>query len=485
MNLINKPFEANGNYLCTWETQYAMAQKFGIDGINMQVKQRNAMTAEMLFREDSLYHLIPQQYRSGLYFLLDDGWDVPFDTDVSDSIHIFGSLELDNDKFPNFGADPIEKLKTLSQRIKELGYAGLGLWVCAQMSNEKDDATLEEARRYWTERAIWSKKAGITYWKVDWGKHCFVREYCEMMTECIKANAPDIYIEHADGQPPHRGIKTPDEPKAKHMAEIFEVSDVFRTYDVVEPFVDNVTLCRVDGLLSNADKNNMKNGVKGLINVESSPLIAAGLSLNMGIMYGGNDVNAALNWQRLSPPMSIFDADYIKSDNRLRDYRYGDARCNEWAEFIGHYFEITAPAITARGTRLPLVEELDEPPFVMASCNNKTNAYCVCTLHRVIDPNNKLYVPANVTIYPNSIIAPIGVFGYYKNLVVEFVEDIPNNAKIYAQYMLSDEAFEVTDKVVIDGNKLSITGELLRLLGREKGIIGFDNTPAVLIQVVL
>ena len=51
--------------------------------------------------------------------------------------------------------------------------------------------------------------------------------------------------------------------------------------------------------------------------------------------------------------------------------------------------------------------------------------------------------------------------------------------------MLSDEAFEVTDKVVIDGNKLSITGELLRLWGREKEIIGFDNTPAVLIQVVL
>ncbi len=485
MNLLDKPFIANGNYLCTWETQYAVAQHFGINGINMQVKQRNAMTAEMLFRNDSLYHLVPEKYRAGIYFLLDDGWDVPFDTDISDSKHIFGSLVLDDEKFPYFGNTPTEKLRTISEKIKELGYAGLGIWVCAQMSNEKEEATLEDARKYWTERAIWSREAGITYWKVDWGKHCFVREYCEMMTECVKENAPDLYIEHANGQPPYMGITSPDEQMAKHMAEIFEVSDVFRTYDVVEPFVDNVTLCRVDGLFSNADKTKMKDGVKGLINIESSPLIAVGLGLNMGIMYGGNDVNAALSWQRVAPPMSIFDVDYVKSERRLRDYRYGDARSNEWAGFYEHSYEITAPAVTARGTKLPLVESLEEPPFVMASYNNKTNAYCVCTLHRVIDPNNRLFVPADITIYSNSITAPIGIFGYYKTLIAQFDETIPENAKIYAQYMLSDEAFEVTDKVKIEGNKLIMSGELLRLWGREKNAIGFDSTPAVAIQIVI
>ncbi len=484
MNILNRKYEANGNYLCTWETQESVAEHFNASGVNIPARQRNVMNDEMLFRSDSLYHLVPLKYRAGIFFLLDDGWDVPYNTDNQISSVMFGSVIPDEEKFPNYGNTPTEKLKTLSEKIKNLGYAGLGLWISPQIAFEKEDATLDDAKKYWTERAIWCRDAGVRYWKVDWGKHAFNREYLEMMTECVKENAPDLLIEHALGGGPFIAPFSPDEQKAKDMVNIFEVSDYFRTYDVLEPFIDDVSLLRLDCIFSNADKSNMKSGVKGCINIESSPIIAAGLCVNMGIMYGGGNVDAAISWQRMAPPMSIFEADYVKSKRRLTDYKYGDVRPVNWTDFYDRVLEISAPAITARGTKLPLVEEMDEPPFVMASCHTTTKAYTVATLHRVIDPNNHLIVPADIIIYPEEITAPMGIFGYYKTLTAEFNTEIPENVKVFAQCMLDDEAFEITDKVKIENNKLILDGKLLRLWGRSKDALGYKEDPAVAIQIV-
>ncbi len=484
MNLLSKPFAVTGNYLCTWETQEAVAEHVHAAGKNIPAKQRNVMNDEMLFREDSLYHLVPEKYRGGLFFLLDDGWDVPYDIDAETSRDPFGAVEPNPQKFPGYGRTSAQRLKTLSEKVKALGYAGLGLWISPQIPFEKDEATLEEAREYWTERAKWCAEAGVRYWKVDWGKHQFDREYLELMTDCVRANAPELLIEHAHGNGPFGGPYSPEDAVAKKMADLLEVSDFFRTYDVIEPFVDDTSLCRLDALLSNVDKTRVRADVKGCVNIESSPLIAAGLAVNMGIMYGGGNVNAVLSWQRLAPPMSVKEADYVKSERRLTDYKYGDVRPVNWTSFYGRMYEITAPAITARGTKLPTVEPMEEPPFVMASRHRDTGAYCVATLHRVLDPNNRYISLADVTVYPDMVTAPIGVFGYYKNLTVEFDGVVPQNAKIYAQCLLDDEAFEVTEQVTVDGNTLTVDGKLLRLWGRSKDALGYKEDPALLLQIV-
>ena len=64
-------------------------------------------------------------------------------------------------------------------------------------------------------------------------------------------------------------------------------------------------------------------------------------------------------------------------------------------------------------------------------------------------------------------------------------EKIPENAKIYAQCMLDDEAFEVTDKVNIENNRLVLEGKLLRLWGRSKKALGYKEDPAVAIKIVI
>ncbi len=484
MDLLNKPFKENGNYLCTWDLQEKIGLKLNIEGENIPIKQRNCLTDSMLFSEDSLFHVVPKEYLGGIYFLIDDGWDVPYGTDANVSKAPFGSLILDGEKFFGYGDTPTERLKTLSDKVKAMGYAGLGLWVSPQIPFENEKTTMDDHRRHWCERAKWSQDAGVKYWKIDWGEHAFRRDYLEMMTQCIRENAPDLLIEHAVVHSPFGGPKTPEDEVAKKMANIMEVSDYFRTYDVCEPFSNTVTLCRANALLCNVKKENFLYGARGYVNIESSPEIAVGLGLNIGIMAYNGNVGACLNWQRLAPPMSIFDVDYIKSNELLTDSCFFETSPVWWYNAKGQEITYSVPAITARGTKLPLVETDGIKPFVMASCNNKTKAYAVSTLKRCVDMNKSFTVAANITIYPESLTAPIGVFGYYKELCVEFSESIPEGAKVYAQCLLENEAKDVTENVKSDGNKLIIDGKKLRLWGRKADAIGNAEDPALILQII-
>ena len=485
MNLLNKPFAQTGNYLCTWDLQEKIALKLNIDGKSIPIKQRNTLNDNMLFGENQLFHVVPKEYIESLYFLIDDGWDVPYGTDANESKAPFGSLILDGEKFKNYGATPTECLKTLNQKVKDMGYAGLGLWISPQIPFENENTTMEDHRKHWCERAKWCNDAGVKYWKIDWGAHAFTRDYLEMMTECIRENAPDLLIEHAVVHTPFGGPKTPEDEVAKKMANIMEVSDFFRTYDVCEPFSNTITFCRTNALLCNVKKENFIHNAKGYVNIESSPEIAAGLGLNMGIMAYNGNVGACLNWQRLAPPMSIFDADYIKSDELLTDSAFFETSPVWWFDAKGQEISATVPAVAARGTLLPKVEADTVKPIVLASCNTKTNAYAVSTLKRCFDMNKSVVAPAKVTVFPEDLTAPIGIFGYYKTLNIEFKENIPKTAKIYAQCLLEDQAKDVTKKVTISNNMLTIEGKDLRLWGRKSNAIGDTEDPALILQTII
>lgn len=67
------------SYLCTWDLQADVAGKLGIAGETCS-ELRDALTAQTLFGEENYYHCVEREFRRGLYFMLDDGWDVPFGT---------------------------------------------------------------------------------------------------------------------------------------------------------------------------------------------------------------------------------------------------------------------------------------------------------------------------------------------------------------------------------------------------------------------
>jgi hypothetical protein len=70
---------------------------------------------------------------------------------------------------------------------------------------------------------------------------------------------------------------------------------------------------------------------------------------------------------------------------------------------------------------------------------------------------------ADVTLNCDAI-APVGVFGNYKSLTMNFNESI-DNFKIWGQDLAGDKAIEITDLVKINNNKVTVSGELLSLVG--------------------
>ena len=65
-----------------------------------------------------------------LIFVFDDGWDVPYGLKNNDN-NDFGSLILNEERFPSFSGEPKERMKKLVDKVKSFGWKGVGLWICA------------------------------------------------------------------------------------------------------------------------------------------------------------------------------------------------------------------------------------------------------------------------------------------------------------------------------------------------------------------
>ena len=462
MNLIPKTQPKSANYICTWGIQNKLVRKFNLPNV-AAAGARDTLTEEYLFNH-KYYHFMPDEYRSGLIFLLDDGWDVPYNSLQTPEAGPFGSLEPDGERWKSFGSTPKERLINISKKLKELGYQGLGLWVSPQLPFSEKRPDMIKARAHWEERAKWCNEADVMYWKVDWGLHSMADGYREMMTECVKKYAPNLIIEHAHGQNPFTSDRVTDET-GKNMAKICEYSDCFRTYDLMEPFAATDAYKRADVMLRNVDKTKFRHGVKCLVNIETPVSIAAGLGFNVGIMKYSRDMETLLKWQRLCPAFSVAEADYLSSAEQVTESKFFDVDPCSWLKVGGKLYSFDVPAVAARGTKLPLVKCDGERMIVLASENPSNGAYAVSSVKRTIEPNSGIIYPADVTIYPSSEENPIGVFGYFKTLTIAPDHGISQGKRVYIQGMLAEEAADITDSVTIADGRLVIDGMLLRKHG--------------------
>ena len=130
------------NYYCTWNIQNcgrpeSVHEKspdvfLGAEGARLA---RDYLCEKTIFQKGGLADQYPE-VRSELYFLLDDGWDVPYGVHPDKNITAFGSLKLAEDRFPSFTGTPAERLKKINQAFKERGWKGIGLWVAAHAVGE-------------------------------------------------------------------------------------------------------------------------------------------------------------------------------------------------------------------------------------------------------------------------------------------------------------------------------------------------------------
>ena len=482
------------NYVCTWSFQDWAAQSDHYTPVRSGIP-RDMLNHDQLFNKETGW--VTTSYpesRKDLIYLLDDGWDLPYGGDGN----YFGSLIVDPKKFPNYGETPEERLTTLVKNIEDAGWKGAGIWICAgEMAGENNKGWNEA---YWRERLEWSAKAGVDYWKIDWGGHSGDSGWRQMISNLADEIAPDLIIEHITGygtinDGSDNGTRL-DESSVDRSAYYASFSDVYRTYDVNGNLSIPTTFERIGRQLETAYTNGAQ---KGLINGEDEVYMCAALGLTFGVMrydmgegvssgslpnifFGGDErftetrpirkmldeVQRATMWQRIAPAYRI-DAYQTKlSDKTLEDYWYYEPN-NTWHSAVhGKTIYQKAPAVIARGIAEPMVQPVADgkEPFVAAS-RNPNGAISIGAYGRT-DLDGYQKAPANVALEAGSLTGPIGVFGYYNSLSFTFEEDI-RGKEIYAQDLIGDTAENITNdsgvNISDDGKTITFDGKLLEKIG--------------------
>lgn len=473
MNLIPKTSnKLTYNYYCTFSSQEIWGDKS--QSKKDVVTIRSNLTSNFLFGENGVLAAHDEDIRGDILVLPDDGWDVPPGISHNEqNCGNFGSLIVDETKFPEFAhLNKFDRLKGLSDKIKAMGYAGMGLWVPAnhfgEQYNECKEKFMADGAAFWTERAKMCAYADVKYLKVDWGFHGRDVDYRRQMTEIMQKYSPGTMMEHVIGifdQPYDPSPETQESPEFKDFMQLgkrtFEISDFYRTYDVTRELSEATTLMRISKLTEVKAKAN--DDCKGIINVEDNPIIAAALGMSMGIMRHKNTprydhVKKAIIWQRLAPPVRFeYDKLHFSSELVCDSYHY-NTDPDVWPHIGNGVINQYAPAVMSLNAPLASVEKTEDMvPFILSSKNPETGAYTIAAVE--INFNNEKYIPlTNVSVCNASAESPIGLFGRFKSIEINF-DEIIEGKTVYMQKLTDSEATDITDSVDICGKTLKIYGE--------------------------
>ncbi len=482
-NLV--PAKAKGplyNYFCTWAAQNYLYDS-GRASINMDsvILNNNAfglMNERWLTGKEGWLNFY-KKVHSDLIFLLDEGYN----TKAKDG------MEIDPSKFPSLKGSPAERQIQLSKLVLRYGWGKLGLW-------SRGIESIPETR----ERVMWAKNAGVGYWKIDGGDEKCIYDSLRNLIY------PELVIEHAIWP----GVTVFNNgPNGSLMAgygadrvNFLENTDVVRIYDIDQPIGQITGLARVAGLLavSNGDKK-----AKAIINCEDLVTVGAGLGCSYGIFrfpitgkrpQGDPDIfNAgprqtkkrmdevvrAVRWQRIAPPFAS-NAEPVIIDNILLTDQMTIKKGETWDIHIPSPLIQSAPARITRGLPLPEVKSDDGYlPFVIAS-KNPDGAVTIATLGRFSDANGYQTPPANISLQIGAIPNFIGVFGYYKSLILHFKTSLKNK-RILGQDLAGNKAIDITHQVIIGNNELILSGSLISKIGLHNATPGDLSDPGLVIAI--
>lgn len=509
------------NYWMTWGVQNyegglsatGVAQLEGAEGAQ---RARLCLTEQRVFGEQGWLATFHPSIRSDLYALFDDGWDVPL-ADIETCRRWFGSVELNEERFPSCTGTPMERLHRLNAMAQSLGWRGAGLWIAAQEAPVRQ-VFPGEREAYWRERLSWSAEAGISYWKVDWGTESDSDSFRRMLTRLAHEVAPGLWVEHATGGAPLNGGLTSgrcNQDVVDRMVLRQSYSDVFRSYDVTIPLSLPTTLERIARILAAAGRSPQLGGSRqsSLLNCEDEPTVAATLGYAMGIwcfpisrpreemdfrdwfLYGGarfaptrplfrqmDQVTRAVRWQRIMPAFGIgevavsIDAEYLWDAWRF-------VRGETWlSKIVGQTVVQGAPARIARGLPLPDVRAEGDRPYVLAA-RHPNGAVGIATLGRV-QPDRGYHLPlADVQVSVSDATGPFGIFGQYRSLTLCFDHAITGR-RVWAQDLVGDQAQDISSCTRQSSNTITLDGALITDMGLADATPGDLSEPGLLLALM-
>lgn len=481
------------DYWCTWGIQNSIVAQdkkkklSDLAGDQGAYAARNNINEEFLFGKDGWARTMCPGVRDRLFLVLDDGWDVEYDSHPAESLERFGFMEPWPERFPSCGKTSLERLTTINRRIRDAGWQGAGIWIAAQLRGDKppkddwkaycawrDASASPEVADYLKRKLELSAAAGVRYWKVDWGTRGGFTPFRRLMSEVKERVCPEIMVEHIpltgwpfNGQKLDKktgeligdgrldGFDNPD------FADRLKFSDVLRVYDVMGAVRLATTVERAWGYAHYVDQC----GSKTIVNVEDAPSLAAALGHAMQLLSSNVGRERAVNWHRFAPPFGGRKGYETVASEELFTERHVFRKGEGWREDIwGKEVKQVAPAVLARGLKLPTVKPLDgDKPFVAAG-RNPNGATCVATLPR-IRSNGDFYTPAAEVVLNDAVAfdRPFAVFGRPARVSVP-LDRAPK--RVYARDLGGGPVCELkgtayaNGRLTFDGAELARTGSM-------------------------
>ena len=521
VNLIPDVQNSSPDYWCTWG-----AQNYATD--TLSVKHTLALgghsvtagylTEKNVFGENGWSDAFPDILKQDLILLFDLGWDVPAELKFENAQWELGSLLVAEDKFPSCTGSSEARLKKLNDLVLNAGWKGTGLWLPSHpFGDQKDGITMadDKIENYYRDGLTASKDAGIKYWKIDYGFRGGDLKYREMITRKVEEYAPGMYVEHGRGGGPLNDEECPWDTKNFHKigsyrtwddglvlqkaVEIAKITHVFRTYDITQQLSIPTTLDRVAQILAELSGS----GEKVIINCEDEPYLGTVLGCALGIlrhpdnieMPGYNydpfdfkdridEVTRAVRWHRIAPAFGAGQTNNILDTVMLADswkFQPGDA----WATWVtGREVIQIAPARVARGMEFPDVKCEGDPPYVICS-KHPNGAIAVGTLPRISAEKEIYYPLADITIHMEDASNPVGIFGRFKSLTIDFPDETDFKIdRVYGQDLAGESAIDITGMINLQSGQMIIPGEVIDKIGRSAASEGNLSEPGMVLKVI-
>jgi hypothetical protein len=493
---------------------------------------RDMLCDELLFGAGGFAVTSYPSVRGHMYLLLDDGWDVLPSLGRPESVWLrpyLSSCQLSEEKFPGYGETPAARLTTLVQKVKALGWRGLGVWICPQVGYGADVVGRDlPFADYWRIRLEWARDAGVSYWKIDWGAYDLSDKHKRELYALRDEIYPALIMENAYCRHPRNTRRNGQEGGLPLTAQRWRLSysDVLRTYDVAFPLSIPTTLSRVAALLR------YPTATSGLINAEDELYLCAALGLAAGVMrydigtlpdtaapnmpFGGtgafpptrparhqlDEVARALRWLQKAPAFPVNQGGWcLPSEERNQD-RWAFKKDEIWEPFYKEDFVMqSAPRVLARNVSRPTVTTAngEAMPYVVAS-QHPNGALSIATLGRVT-PERGYWTPhAKVTWDLLDLCQDVGIFGHYDALVL-FTEFFVPGVRVLAGDLLGDTLEDITERIsIVDGTSaewsmgggegtvhyatFTLPGTLLEEIGTALATPGDKSEPGVWLRFV-
>lgn len=510
------------NYWCTWATQARTIDAVAKSGETLFPGDqglpgcRDNLDEKTVFGKNGWARVMYPESRKNLVFLFDDGWDVDYGFNPYNHTGKFGSLELSGRRFPSITGTPAQRLTELTQRLKDLGWAGCGLWTACQCPGESWSHHEPAAKRVedLKKKLGWCGEAGVSYLKVDWGAHDGSVEYRAMMSELRDEYCPGTMIEHALtwGVPLNGcGVEQKDGRQTlkigtarclgdagfesrigKKVWTLLKSSDVFRIYDLSSPIFYPTAIERAFLLLETAEQV----GASTIINVEDVLYLAASLGCSAGIMRAPvwaeperdvtnrhkscGEATRLVAWQRIAPAFGA-RADFRTRHTELTlTDSWTFKPCDAWYKPLhGRTVPQTAPAIVTRGlVRFPEVKDAGEGVPFLTAMRHPNGALAVGALPRIDDAKGYRVPAADVYVQADATGVPVGVFGRFHTLAFDCRD---KGATVYARDLSDREEHDITAKCRFEAGRLIIPGDILEKIGAEA--IGDMSMPGAAVRV--